>query len=290
MKFKIGHTKRPKFINKDNEVIFEHFTRQEGKGQDSLELTETTPTQEECEDYGFVYDRRYSKCTCKSARGYVYETTPNIGSNAIDINLGLLRKRQNLAINGHRNIALRAHSFSITGSDGKINEYCNDSVISGTRGNATIKNHYVHGGSQQTDILGERQYTRVLFGTQTTNGDTQDSYINNDGVNFYPIPENSAMYFNVSVLAVRVGGTGSGSVGDYASWLERGVVINQAGTLAIKRSRKTMSNNGTISAWRPTAAIDGTNFKVTCRGATDVNVEWTSTVDFTEFRASVALG
>ena len=50
-----------------------------------------------------------------------------------------------------------------------------------------------------------------------------------------------------------------------------------------------MSHNGTTTNWRPTAAIDGTNFKVTFRGHDDMDVEWTATVDFTEFRASVSL-
>lgn len=283
MKFKIGHTKRPKYIDDGNVVIFEHITE---KGKT---LAETTPTQEECEDYGFHYNKETNKCTCKSTSKYDYRKGRNFGTNSIDAYVGDDRNKNNIHIAGHRNIAKKVHSVSISGTDGKIDEFCNNSIVSGTRGHATIRNHYVHGGSQDTDILGERQYTRVLFGVKTTNGATNDSYINNDGINFYPIPENSIMYFNVSVVAVRVGGTGTGSLGDYASWLERGVVINQAGTLAIKRTRKAISSEGNHTNWRPTAAIDGTNFKVTCRGATDVDVEWTMTVDFTEFRASVAL-
>lgn len=283
MKFKIGHTKRPKLIDKGNLVIFEHYTDR-GKV-----LSETTPTQEECEDYGFHYNKETNKCTCKSTSRYEYQKGKNFGTNSIDSYVGDDRNKKNILIAGNRNIAKKVHSVSISGSDGKIDEFCNNSVISGTRGNATIQNHYVHGGSQDTDILGERQYTRVMFGKLTTGSGTHDSYINNDGSNFYPIPENSIMYFAASCLAVRVGGTGTGNTGDYSSWLERGVIINKAGTVSINRTRKTMYTDGTVSAWRPIAAVDGTSFKITCRGATDVNVEWTMTVDFTEFRASVAL-
>ena len=149
----------------------------------------------------------------------------------------------------------------------------------------------MHGGNVESpNSLGQRQFTRVIFGATTTVGTTVDTHLNGDGVSLYPIPTDSIMYFNVTCLAVRTGGTNdAGDIGDFGSWLERGVVINRNGTLQVKRTRKNMSSHGTITDWRPTAAIDGTNFKVTFRGETDCIIKFSATVDFTEIRSATSL-
>ena len=193
----------------------------------------------------------------------------------------MIRDGNNNLINGEYNLV----SENIYHVERPLNN-CN---ISGYGGNATIPNHYVHGGNSVNDITGERQYTRVIFGTTTTAGGTVNSFINNDGEHFYPIPKNSIMYFHASCIAVRVGGSASGSVGDYAGWLERGIVINKNGTSSLTRTRKSMGNDGNHTSWRPTASITDNNFRITVRGATDMTLEWTCVVDFTEFRASVNL-
>ena len=128
-----------------------------------------------------------------------------------------------------------------------------------------------------------------MYGTQTTAGSTVDSYLNNISGNYFTIPDNTAMYFHADVLAVRVGGTGAGSTGDFASWVERGVVINKSGTLSIERERDSIKSSGTVSAWRPTATVDGTNFIMDVRGATDVTIEWASNIRFTQIKTGVAL-
>ena len=128
-----------------------------------------------------------------------------------------------------------------------------------------------------------------MYGTQTTAGSTVDSYLNNITGNYFTIPENTAMYFHADILAVRVGGTGTGSTGDFASWVERGVVINKSGTLSIERERDTIKSSGTVTNWRPTTTVDGTNFIMDVRGATDVTIEWASDIKFTQIKTGVAL-
>jgi len=298
MKFKIGHTKRPKNVADNGIVVYEHYTRKGGEGPDSYELTETTPTQEECEAYGFTWLRaegnQPDRCACIDPD--IEQTSLASKEQKLNNNLDIgndnffNRRTYTSAAVGMRNeMGRETNNNLLTGDTNTVDDSVRNSVVSGTKGNATIQNHYVHGGNQITDNLGERQYTRVIFGMYTTVAGTQPAYINNDGASWYPIPENTAMMFNASCLAVRVGGSsGTGSVGDFYSWLERGVVINRAGTLQIKRTRKNMSNDGTgTSNWRPTAAIDGTNFKITFRGAADMNIEFVATVDFTELRTGV---
>ena len=296
MDFKIGFDKRPKRVEADtSKVIFEQETR-EG-------LIEVEANQTECEAYGFEF--RDNACKLKlrhskepgANKGRQYLQKRDIftkGSNTIPVT-----SRNNI-VSGVKNVIRDGNNNLINGEYNLISENIyhierplNNCNISGYGGNATIPNHYVHGGNSVSDITGERQYTRVIFGTTTTAGGTVNSFINNDGEHFYPIPKNSIMYFNASCIAVRTDVPADdeegSSIGDYAAWLERGVVINKNGTCSLKRTRKSMSNDGNISNWRPTASITDDKFRITVRGASGMTVEWTCVVDFTEFRASVNL-
>jgi hypothetical protein len=139
-------------------------------------------------------------------------------------------------------------------------------------------------------LLGERQSIQVLYGTQTTNGTNTVSYLNNTTDKLLAIPENAVMYFHADVIAVRVGGThATGNLGDYASWVERGVIINESGTLSISRERDAIKSNGTVTNWQPTAIVSGTNFAMRVRGHTDMTIEWCSNITFTQIKTSVAL-
>lgn len=297
MEFKTGHTKRPKEIGDDGIVTFEHYTKVEGS--DTIELTETTVTEDECKAHGFTWlpanDLFGDRCILK-----IEKTSKHIDFNKNRTNLILganhhiPRDTENSVIIGSKiSIGSNTNYNIASGFRGEINDSINSSFLEGSKGNVTVSNQHVQGCNQIADILGERQYTRVMFGVQSVQGSTIDSYLNNDGSSFYPIPENSAMYFNASILAVRVGTTGggevSGNIGDFGSWLERGVIINRDGTLEISRTRKEMETSGTTTDWRATAALDGTNFKITVRGEDNCTLEWAATIDFTEIRTLVDL-
>ena len=129
-----------------------------------------------------------------------------------------------------------------------------------------------------------------MFGGQNNNGTNTTSNMNNTTDSFFPVPDNTGIYFHAEVIAIRVGGSsGSGAVGDYASWVERGVIINESGTLSVNRERDAIKSNGTVSNWQPTGIVSGTNFAMRVRGATDVTIEWCSNITFTQIKTSVAL-
>ena len=130
-----------------------------------------------------------------------------------------------------------------------------------------------------------------MFGRTTTDGGNTTSYMNNTTDSFFPVPTNTAIYFHSEVIAVRVGGSsGSGAVGDFASWVERGVVINKSGTLTISRERDPIKSSGATSNWQPTGIVTGTtNFTLRVRGDADMNVEWAATVRMTQIKTGVAL-
>mgnify|MGYP003126981604 FL=1 len=248
------------------------------------------PNQQQCEAYGYTYDE--STGTCKA---FMYNS--NIERNIANVNNNVQGSR-NVTETGTNNTYIMGESNTvkglsrnniIVGSNNEIANGINNSSVYGTKGEVTATNSIVLGGNAPTDNLAERQSIQLMYGVQTTAGSTVDSYLNNITDNYFTIPENTAMYFHADVLAVRVGGTGTGNAGDFLSWVERGVVINKSGTLSIERERDTIKGSGNHTNWRPTATFNGTDFIIEVRGATDTTIEWASNITFTQIKTGVAL-
>ena len=178
----------------------------------------------------------------------------------------------------------------IIGNQNEIANSINNANVYGTLGNATADNSIVLGGNSNGDVLGERQSIQVMYGGLTDNGTNTITYLNNTTDKLLPVPENAVMYFHADVIAVRIGGAAaSGNVGDYAAWVERGVIINESGTLSVNRERDSIKSNGEVTNWQPTGIASGTNFAMRVRGATDMRIEWCSNITFTQIQTSVAL-
>ena len=251
---------------------------------------DVAPNQQQCEAYGYTFNEILGTCT-----SFNYNT--NLNSNFNNIN-NVTRGTGNTTERGTNNTYIMGDNNTvkglsrnniIVGSNNEIANGVNNANVYGTLGEVTATNSIVLGGNAPTDNLAERQSIQLMYGVQTTAGSTVDSYLNNITDNYFTIPENTAMYFHADVLAVRVGGTGTGNAGDFLSWVERGVVINKSGTLSIERERDTIKGSGNHTNWRPTANVSGTNFRMTVRGATDMIIEWASNITFTQIKTGVAL-
>ena len=251
-------------------------------------VSNITPNQTQCEGYGYTYDRAEGVCRAQSfTLGLDSANVNNTAKgNGNTFELGT----DNSSVIGENNtVRGLSRNNIIVGNQNEIANSVNNAFVYGTLGEATANNSIVLGGNASTDNLSERQSIHLMYGAQTTAAGTVDSYLNNISGNYFTIPENTAMYFHADVLAVRVGGTGTGSTGDFASFVERGVVINKSGTLSISRERDAIKSSGTVTNWRPTATVDGTNFIIDVRGATDVTIEWASNIRFTQIKTGVAL-
>ena len=251
---------------------------------------DVAPNQQQCEAYGYTYNEILGTCT-----SFNYNT--NLDSNFNNIN-NVTRGTGNTTETGTNNTYIMGDNNTvkglsrnniIVGSNNEIANGVNNANVYGTLGEVTATNSIVLGGNAPTDNLAERQSIQLMYGVQTTAGGTVDSYLNNITDNYFTIPDNTAMYFHADVLAVRVGGTGTGNPGDFLSWVERGVVINKSGTLSIERERDTIKGSGNHTNWRPTANVSGTNFRITVRGDTDQTIEWASNITFTQIKTGVAL-
>ena len=250
-----------------------------------------TPNQLECEAYGYTYDIALGTCSA-----FTYNT--NLSSNISNIS-NTVNGGQNTAETGTNNNLILGESNTIrsisrnnlvVGTSNQVTNEINNTSVFGTLGESTATNSLVLGGNAPADVLGERQSIQLMYGVQTTAGSTVNSYLNNITDGYFVIPDNSIMYFHADVIAVRVGGSAaSGAVGDYASWVERGVVINKSGTLSVNRERDSIKSSGVVTDWRPTANVSGTNFRLTVRGETNTIIEWNSNITFTEIKTGVTL-
>jgi hypothetical protein len=280
MQYLTGYTLKPSQISPLGEVLFT-----DGRDYDLM------ANQVTCEAYGYTYDQATGTC-----RAFRYN--PNLNRNISNINNKLNGPRNTtelgsnvIQINGTLNTTkgLNNNCF-INGSSNEIANSVDNATVLGVLGEATATSSIVLGGNDPDDNLGERQGIQLIYGRQTTNNSTQSSYLNNTTGEFFVVPENAIIYFHAETIAVRVGGSsGSGAVGDYGSWVERGVVINKSGTLSIQRERDTIKTSGTVTNWRILASTSGTNFLLTVRGQTDMTLEWICNVNITQIKTGVAL-
>jgi hypothetical protein len=257
-----------------------------------IEPIPITPNQLQCEAYGYTYNQITGTCSAfryntNLNRNFNNVKNKTLGSGNITSAIGI---NNTLTIGENNKAGEVTRNNIITGSNNEIANGVNNVSVSGTLGEATADNSIVLGGNAGSDALGKRQSIQVLYGLQTTDGSNTSSFLNNTTDSLFAIPDNTVMYFHADVVAVRVGGThATGSVGDFASWVERGVIINKSGVLSIERERDTIKSSGTVTNWQPTGIVSGTDFAMRVRGHADMTVEWASNITFTQIKTGVTL-
>ena len=251
---------------------------------------EITPNQLQCEAYGYTYNKAAGTCSI-----FRYNTNLNRSFNNSN---NSTKGAQNVTETGTNNTLIMGESntvkgFSrnniIIGSNNEIANGVNNANVFGTFGEATADNSIVLGGNAGSDSLGKRQAIQLIYGTQTTDGIDAYSYLNGITDSFFVVPENTAIMFEADILAVRVGGTGSGAVGDFKTWIETGVVINKSGELSVDSSTISHSNSGSTGGWDAVSTVSGTNYIMSVEGAADKTIEWVSNIRFTQLKTGVTL-
>ena len=251
---------------------------------------EITPNQLQCEAYGYTYNKAAGTCSIFRFNTNLIRSFNNSNNST--------KGSQNVTETGTNNTLIMGESntvkgFSrnniIIGSNNEIANGVNNANVFGTFGEATADNSIVLGGNAGTDILGKRQAIQLLYGVQTTGADAVDSYLNGITGSYFVVPENTAIMFEADILAVRVGGTGAGAVGDFKTWIETGVVINKSGELRVDSSTISHSNSGSTGGWDAVSTVSGTNYIMSVEGVEDKTIDWVSNLRFTQLKTGVTL-
>jgi len=281
MEFINGFSIKPKEILRSGQVVFA-----DSKEQDA------TPSQAACEAYGYTYDVATGTC-----RAYTYSMgTERAISNENNFIKGTNNTTEsattNTIIMGQGNTTKgNNRSNIIIGSSNEIQNGVDNATVLGFKGNALVDNSIVLGGNQGADLLGERQAIHLMYGTSTEAGAETASFLNNTDGSYFVVPINTILYYHADVIAVRVGGESEeGDVGDYASWVERGVIIDQRGVVTVNREKDAIKSNGTVTDWRPRGDAINTNmFTIMVRGETDTIIEWNCYIRMTQIKTGVNL-
>tara|TARA_R110001583_G_scaffold48499_4_gene151942 strand:+ start:298 stop:1131 length:834 start_codon:yes stop_codon:yes gene_type:complete len=251
-------------------------------------VNSVTPNQKQCQAYGYTYDSITGTCKAFNFNTNINKNIENVNNNIQGAGNVTGIGTNNTYIMGEDNTVqgLSANNI-ITGTNNYINSGISNACVYGRLGESTADNSIVLGGNAPTDILGERQSIHLLYGVQSLNGSTINSYLNNIEDSFFTIPDNTIFYFHADTVAVRVAGSGEGSVGDFAAWVERGVVVQVAESVTVSRERDLIKSSGSVSNWRPAANFTGTNFRITVRGDADQTVEWCSNIRITQIKTGL---
>ena len=273
-----GFTVKPASISLIGVVTFTNGTK------------EITPNQLQCEAYGYTYNKAEGTCTTFRYNTNLNRNVANENNRTYGSGNSTETGTNNTIVMGENN-TVRGFSRNsiITGNQNEIANGINNASVSGTLGEATADNTTVLGGNASDDTLGERQSIHLMYGIQTLNATNTISFLNNTTDSLFAIPDNTVMFFHANIVAVRVGGTAAGSNGDFASWVERGVIINKSGTVTISRERDTIKSSGTVTGWVPTAIVSGTSFAMRVKGATNMTIEWASDIKFSQIKTGVTL-
>lgn len=252
-------------------------------------------TQSQCEAYGYKYDKSSGMC-----KAFNYSSTLGLSQNTENNNVQgsgnvVETGTNNTYIMGENNTVRGASRNNIiAGINNEVKNNINNAVVFGVGGAAVFDSAMIFGGNSSADRVGTRQTITLMYGGQTTTNTRIDIHPNNGDplvLTFFQPEVNRVYYFQSETLAVRIGGSsGSGAVGDFKSWVERGVVkCNGAGTLSIERTRTSPVSSGTTTGWGPENQVSGVNFQQTVKGSGSMTVEWVSTIRFMQLYTGVTL-
>ena len=276
--FLTGYTVKPSSVSSLGEVTFTDGTN------------ELIPNQLQCEAYGYTYNRVTGTCSTFRYNTNLNSAFANENNKTFGSNNSTETGTNNTLVMGESN-TVRGFSRNsiITGNQNAIDNGVNNANVSGTLGEATADNSIVLGGNNGFDALGERQNISIMYGTQTDDNSTVDSYLNNKTGSYFKIPLNSIVAFQTETVAVRIGGTGAGSIGDFKAFIEVGAAINKSGVLSIDSTRTIIANSGTTTGWISTVGVSGTNFLQQVKGANNRDIMWATTIRFTQIKTGVTL-
>tara|TARA_R110002094_G_scaffold69546_1_gene78544 strand:+ start:40 stop:1356 length:1317 start_codon:yes stop_codon:yes gene_type:complete len=273
-----GFTVKPASISGLGEVTFTDGTN------------DVTPNQLQCEAYGYTYNQASGTCSTFRYNTNLNRAVSNENNKTFGVGNSTQTGTNNTIVMGENNtVRGLSRNSIITGNQNEIANGVNNANVSGTLGEATADNSIVLGGNAGTDSLGERQSITVLYGTETSDNSLVDSYLNNTTGSYFVIPDNTIVAFQTETVAVRIGGSGAGAVGDFKAFIETGVAINESGVLSIDKSRVIIANSGSTAGWISDISVSGTNLVQSVKGANNRDLMWATTIRMTQIKTGVAL-
>ena len=242
---------------------------------------EVTPNQQQCEAYGYTYNKDTGTC-----RAFTYSTTLQ---NSLISEGNIIKGQDNIVMMGTGNTHIvgetnlvngDSRNNIIVGSNNEIANGVNNAAVFGNYGLAQRSGEVViSGGGFSGAGKGYAQSSYITLTGTTTNGSSTALFVNGDSATtIIARSKNLFTGFEAKVIGVRTGGTAGGNVNDRILLKAEGIVYTTTAT----QTRTTLASLGTTAGWDAQIAISGSDmlFKVT--GALNMNISWSCTLNLYE--------
>tara|TARA_R110000824_G_scaffold9768_1_gene43174 strand:+ start:4640 stop:5527 length:888 start_codon:yes stop_codon:yes gene_type:complete len=251
------------------------------------------PNQEQCEAYGYTYDKATGTCSA-------FRFNTNLERNIANIN-NTIRGSQNATSTGTNNTLImgennavrgRSRNNLIVGSNNEIIQGINNATVLGQYGKATTDGEVVFGGGMPsitdsseaaTYISNRKTSTLELAGVTVDNTATNLTVQGESG--FINVEANSIIGYDIFITRLELGGS-SGTAGNYSYRNIRGAVkidnsLTMSFIIGISRNIAKIGVNGTcIMADSTTGGVPSISVNVQDRN--NVHNLWSASVTFHE--------
>ena len=269
-----GYDVKPYYATSVGEVVFTDGTNN------------LLPNQQQCEAYGYNYDKDSGTCTAFTYSPNINLTTNSENNTVKGANNVTRTGTNNTLIIGQNNtVKGLSRNNIIVGNENEIANGVNNASVFGNYGIAERDGEVVLGGGGFSGAgVGKAQSSTITLTGTTTNASATNLFVNGDASNTIIARSSTSSFqgFEATVMGVRTGGSAaSGAVNDRICLRVTGLVFLKA----VDQSSADLGKSGTTGGWAAEVAFSGTNdmlFAVT--GAANMNISWSCTLNIYELK------
>jgi hypothetical protein len=243
---------------------------------------EVTPNQQQCEAYGYTYNKDTGTC-----RAFTYSTTLQ---NSLISEGNIIKGQDNIVMMGTGNTHIvgetnlvngDSRNNIIVGSNNEIANGVNNAAVFGNYGLAQRPGEVViSGGGFSGAGKGYAQSSYITLTGTTTDATPTSLFVNGDSATTI-IARSKYLFtgFEANTVGIRTGGINpSGAVNDRILIRTTGLVY----TTSVNQSRTTLGHFGTVGTFIANIAFSGSDMLFQVEGATNMDISWSCTLNLYE--------
>ena len=247
---------------------------------------EITPNQQQCEAYGYTYDRASGTCSAFKYNTILNKSFNNENNRIKGVGNTTETGTNNSYVIGEFN-TVKGYSRNniIAGSNNEISNGVNNATVVGNYGLAQRDGEFVVGGGGFSGTGKGYSQNSVISLTGTTintltptslfvNGDSSTTVIKRN------TPTSSILGAEAKVLGVRTGGAAGGSVNDRIFLKVEGLIYDTR----VDQTTTTIDSFGTVTGWTAAFAFSGSDLLFQATGARFMDISWSCTLNVYEIK------
>ena len=243
------------------------------------------PNQMQCESYGYTYNKVTGTCSTFRYNTNLNRVVANENNRTFGAGNTTETGTNNTLVMGENNtVKGLSRNNIIIGSRNEIANGVNNASVFGTYGIAERDGEVVIGGGGFSgEGIGKSQSSIISLTGTTTDATPTSLFVNGDALTTIIARSSTSSFqgFEVNVLGVRTGGTGTGSVNDRIFLRATGIAYLKSPSQTVV----TLGSFGTVTGWSTAVAFSGTNdMLVKVLGAANVNMSWSATLNLYEIK------